>query len=141
VAFALGAIAVVNPWLRVTPAKPVTTPDEAASSALLKVMLTLSTMSVITVLAGMPTPVTIWPRVSPAVLVVSRVVERAGMVPVMVAEPAAKMPVIVAPAGIPVPRMVRPVASPVTSARARVVPPSAPETAVRTTCSPKVEAR
>ena len=64
-----------------------------------------------------------------------------GMVPVMVAEPAARMLVIAAPAGIPVPRMVRPWTSPVTSARARVVPPWAPATTVRTTCSLRVEAR
>ena len=51
--------AAVKAWLRVTPARPVTTPDEAACSALLKVMLALSAIAVMTVLAGMPTPVTI----------------------------------------------------------------------------------
>ena len=55
----LPVAAAVKAWLRVTPARPVTTPDEAACSALLRVMLALGAIAVMTVLAGMPTPVTI----------------------------------------------------------------------------------
>ena len=125
-----------------TPARPVTTPDAADWSGLLKVTLAFGAIAVTVVLKGMPKPVTIWPTERPAVLAMGRMVSPVGMVPVMVPEPAARMPVIEVPAGMPVPTTTWPTDKPVTSTRAMLfaapAPPRTPKESGSKTAGPLV---
>ena len=80
--------AAVSGALSSTPARPVTAPVATPASGLLRVRL-LPVITVITVSAAMPVPVTIWPTERPLAFVVGSAVRPAAMVPATAVEPAA----------------------------------------------------